>query len=71
MGGGLASASASFSGCNARQTGHSRNVMKLFLTLTVTALSMAAFATSTLAGDGCGGKEGKDKKETSEESTTS
>ena len=45
--------------------------MKLLLTLTVTALSMAAFATSTFAGDGCGGKEGKDKKESPEESTQS
>lgn len=42
--------------------------MKKLLTLTVTALALAAFATSTLAGDGCGpcpdgGEKAKNKTE--------
>ena len=40
--------------------------MKNLLTLTVTALALAAFATSTYAGDGCGGGEKKEGDKTEE-----
>lgn len=40
--------------------------MKNLLTLTVTALAMAAFATTTFAGDGCGGGEKKEGEKTEE-----
>lgn len=44
--------------------------MKNLLILTVTAIAMASFVTTTLAGDGCGGGEKKEGDKT-EESTQS
>ena len=40
--------------------------MKNLLILTVTAIAMAAFATTTFAGDGCGGGEKKEGDKTEE-----
>ena len=41
-------------------------LMKNLLTLTFTALALAAFATTTFAGDGCGGGEKKEGEKTEE-----
>ena len=47
--------------------------MKHLFTITLTAITMAAFATTTFAEGGCGGSSGEDKKdkEKTEEGTAS
>lgn len=64
-----------FSGCKPQNPCDYYRLMKTLLTITVTALALASFATSTFAGScgscpGEGGEKSKDKSKT-EESTQS